>query len=81
MKDKQSGKFVKEFRTTEERLEQLGIDCYELMVLQLVIRKEYVPAFAVKVVKDLHGVEVNVRELYHKLTVGQNHEILKSISS
>jgi hypothetical protein len=67
MKSKFTGQFVKEPKTTEERMEQLGVDCWEMMVLRLVIFKEYTPAFAVRFVRERYGVHVDVKELHAKL--------------
>jgi hypothetical protein len=75
-RDGKSGQFQSGLpETTEDRMLRLGVDCYELAVLRLVIRKEYHPDFAVKVVERLHGVKVDIRALHAKL-VADAHVLL-----
>lgn len=75
------GSFVKVPATTEERLAELGIDCWELMVLRLVIFKEYAPAFAVRFVRERYGISVDVKELHRKLTHNSHHTPIPHIPS
>jgi hypothetical protein len=72
VKDNVTGKFVKQPRTTEERMAELGVDFYEISVLRLVMRDRH-PDFAVKVVERLYGVKVDVKALYHKLNPVDHH--------
>lgn len=62
-----NGKFTKVPASTAERMAELGITVPEMYVLKLVVSHDYHPDWAVRFVRKYCGVDVDVKELYHKL--------------